>query len=104
MRNVLTYVHLNQPQEADELLHSLLRHRRPLDWQVLAEVVHSRLRHPGYLGDMPHTWIGAEYVRAIFGMLMHEGDERLSLLPGAPPSWVAAKDSASASCLPHTAR
>ena len=25
----------------------------------------------------------------IFGMLMHEGDERLSLLPGAPPSWVA---------------
>ncbi|MBC7988378.1 MAG: hypothetical protein H7Y19_02195, partial [Luteimonas sp.] len=89
MRNVLTYVHLNQPKEADELLHSLVRHRRPFEWQVLAEVVHSRLRHPGYLGDMPHTWIGAEYARAIFGMLMHEADDGLSLLPGAPPSWVA---------------
>ena len=89
MRNVLTYVRLDQPKEADELLHSLLRDRRPLEWQVLAEVVHSRLRHPGYLGDMPHTWIGAEYARTIFGMLMHEGDQRLSLLPGAPPSWVA---------------
>ncbi len=89
MRNVLTYVHLNQPKEADELLHSLVRHRRPFEWQVLAEVVHSRLRHPGYLGDMPHTWIGAEYARAIFGMLMHEADDGLYLLPGAPPSWVA---------------
>ncbi|HEY0502384.1 MAG TPA: hypothetical protein VGD42_02720, partial [Lysobacter sp.] len=89
MRNVLTYVHLNQPKQAEELLHSLVRHRRPLEWQVLAEVVHSRLRHPGYLGDMPHTWIGAEYARTIFGMLMHERDDGLSLLPGAPPSWVA---------------
>ncbi|HVI58859.1 MAG TPA: discoidin domain-containing protein [Luteimonas sp.] len=89
MRNVLTYVHLDQPREASELLQSLLRHRRPLEWQVLAEVVHSRLRHPGYLGDMPHTWIGAEYARAIFGMLMREEDDALVLLPGAPPSWVA---------------
>ena len=53
------------------------------------EVVHSRERHPGYLGDMPHTWIGAEYARTIFGMLMHERDDGLSLLSGAPPSWLA---------------
>jgi hypothetical protein len=89
MRNVLTYVHLNRPDEANELLMNLLRHRRPAEWQVLAEVVYSDLRHAIYLGDMPHTWIGSEYARALFGMLMHEGDERLSLLPGAPPSWVA---------------
>jgi hypothetical protein len=89
MRNVLTYVHLNRPQDAEELLRDLLRGRRPAQWQVLAEVVHSRLRHPGYLGDMPHTWIGSEYARAIFGMLMREDDDRLQLLPGAPPSWIA---------------
>lgn len=62
---------------------------RPLPWQVLAEVVHSRLRYPGYLDDMPHTWIGAEYARTIFGMLAHENDDRLALLLGTPPSWVA---------------
>ena len=88
MRNVLTYVHLNRPQDANEVLLNLFRHRRPAPWHVLAEVVHSRERHDGYLGDMPHTWIGSEYVRAIFGMLMREGDDRLHLIPGAPPSWV----------------
>lgn len=89
MRNVLTYVHLDQPAEANELLMNLLRHRRPAEWQVIAEVVYSDLRHAIYLGDMPHTWIGAEYARAIFGMLMSEGDDHLSLLPGTPDSWVA---------------
>ena len=89
LRNILTYVHLNRPQDAEELLRDLLAGRRPAEWQVLAEVVHSRLRHPGYLGDMPHTWIGSEYARTIFGMLMREDDARLQLLPGAPPSWVA---------------
>jgi len=53
--------------------------------------VHSRLRHPGYLGDMPHTWIGSEYARTIFGMLMREADDGLYLLPGTPPSWVTGK-------------
>lgn len=88
MRNVLTYVHLDQPQVADELLQDMLRDRRPFEWQVLAEVVHSRPRFPRYLGDMPHTWIGAEYARTVFGMLMHEGDDALVLLPGTPPAWV----------------
>jgi hypothetical protein len=91
MRNVLTYVRLNQPREAEELLQSLVRHRRPLEWQVLAEVIHSRERYNGYLGDMPHTWIGAEYARTIFGMLAQQDLDRLTLLAGAPPSWVAGK-------------
>jgi hypothetical protein len=89
MRNLLTYVHLNKPLEAEELLNNFMRHRRPLEWQVFAEVVYSDLRHAIYLGDMPHTWIGSEYARSIFGMLMHEADDRLQLLPGTPPSWVA---------------
>ncbi len=87
LRNTLTFVHLDQPQHAEEMLRSFLRHRRPLEWQVFAEVVQSRLRYAIYLGDMPHTWIGAEYARAIFGMLMREEGERLLLLPGAPVSW-----------------
>jgi hypothetical protein len=89
LRNVLTYVHLDRPSDANELLRSLLDGRRPAQWQVLAEVVHSRLRHPGYLGDMPHTWIGSEYVRTIVGMLMREDDDAMLLLPGAPEAWVA---------------
>jgi len=82
-------VHLNRPKDGEELLSRLLAGRRPAAWQVLAEVVRSQVRHPYYLGDMPHTWVGAEYARALLGMLMHEEDERLDLLPGVPPSWLA---------------
>src|SRR6266436_4482544 len=88
-RNVLTLVRLDRPGDAEQLLGRLLAGRRPVQWQVLAEVIRSQPRHPFYLGDMPHTWVGAEYARALFGMLMHEQDERLDLLPGVPPSWVA---------------
>jgi hypothetical protein len=91
IRNVLTYVRLDRPDVANELLEDFVHDRRPLGWNVFAEVVHSRLRHPGYLGDMPHTWIGSEYARAIFGMLMREADDGLYLLPGVDTSWVAGK-------------
>ena len=89
LRNVLTFVRLNRPADANEVLTEQLRYRRPRAWQMFAEVVHSRLRHPGYFGDMPHTWIGTEFVRALIGMLMHEGDAALELLPGAPTGWLS---------------
>ena len=90
-RNVLTFVHLDEPLLAEELLNRLRADRRPSGWQVFAEVVRSPMRSVFYLGDMPHTWVGAEYVRAVIGMLMHEGDGRLDLLPGVPPDWVTGK-------------
>ncbi|SEM09537.1 F5/8 type C domain-containing protein [Pseudoxanthomonas sp. GM95] len=89
MRNVLTYVHLDRPADAEFMLQHVAGDRRPAAWQELAEVIYSDKRHAIYLGDMPHTWIGAEYARSVFGMLMFEGDDALSLLPGTPPSWVA---------------
>jgi len=62
-RNVLTLVRLDRPGDAEQLLGRLLAGRRPVQWQVLAEVLRSQPRHPFYLGDMPHTWVGAEYAR-----------------------------------------
>lgn len=88
LRNVLTYVHLDQPAVANELLDTIVGQARPAPWHVFAEVIHSRERFPRYLGDMPHTWIGAEYVRALYGMLLREEGETLHLLPGAPPAWL----------------
>jgi F5/8 type C domain len=90
-RNVLTFVHLDQPLLAEELLTRLRTARNPAGWQVFAEVVRAPPRQVFYLGDMPHTWVGVEYVRAVIGMLLHEGDGRLELLPGTPPDWVTGK-------------
>lgn len=88
LRNVLSFVRLNRPADALEVLDNIMRYRRPEGWQMFAEVVDSRLRYTGYLGDMPHTWVGTEYIRAVLGMLMHEADTQLELLPGAPSSWL----------------
>jgi hypothetical protein len=85
---MLTYVHLERPGDANELLKRFLAQRRPPEWLMWPEVVHSRERHPGYIGDMPHTWIGSEYVRAIFGMLVREEGDTLVLLPGVTTSWL----------------
>jgi hypothetical protein len=91
MRNVLTFVRLDRPADAHEVMTHLLGYRRPLAWQMFAEVVHSRWRHPGYFGDMPHTWIGTEFVRAVIGMLLRDDDAELTLLPGAPAAWLQAE-------------
>ncbi len=88
LRNVLTYVHLDQPDVANELLAAVASQARPAPWHVFAEVIHSRVRFPRYLGDMPHTWIGAEYARALYGMVMNESGDTLTLLPGVPPAWL----------------
>jgi hypothetical protein len=84
-------VRLDEPLLAEELLNRLRADRHPPGWQVFAEVVRSPMRSVFYLGDMPHTWVGAEYARAVIGMLLHEGDGRLHLLPGVPPDWVTGK-------------
>ena len=39
--------------------------RRPMGWRHWAEVVWSESRSPEYIGDMPHTWIGAEFACAV---------------------------------------
>ncbi|HEY8241147.1 MAG TPA: hypothetical protein VIH35_06865, partial [Kiritimatiellia bacterium] len=61
---------------------------RPPAWNHLAEVVHAKLRAPSYLGDMPHTWVGAGYINAVRSMFAYEDDDRLVLAAGVAPSWL----------------
>ena len=88
MRNVMALVRLNKPREAYRLLQSLLRDSRPQSWNQFAEVVHSDPRLAAYIGDMPHTWVGADYVNTIFGMLFFAEGSTLNLLQGAPENWI----------------
>lgn len=89
MRNVMALVRLNQPREAYRLLQSLLKDSRPEKWNQFAEVVHSDPRLAAYIGDMPHTWVGADFVNTVFGMLFFADDKSLNLLQGAPEHWIA---------------
>jgi Amylo-alpha-1,6-glucosidase len=60
---------LGRDAEAKKLLEYFLSERRPVPWNQWTEVNYPDLRHPGYVGDLPHTWVGAEVALAILGML-----------------------------------
>jgi hypothetical protein len=45
------------------------------------------LRTPEYIGDMPHTWIGAEFSTTIRRMLLRENGSTLELFRAVPESW-----------------
>ncbi|HEX2486001.1 MAG TPA: discoidin domain-containing protein, partial [Myxococcota bacterium] len=62
-------VRLGRREEAHELLAFFLADRRPAAWNQWPEISWRDPRSPGHLGDVPHAWIGAEYVLAVLGML-----------------------------------
>ena len=47
------------------------------------------MRAPEYIGDMPHTWIGAEFSCAVRLMLLRENGATLELFRAVPESWWA---------------
>jgi hypothetical protein len=48
-------------------------------------------RHARFIGDMPHTWVGTDFVRSVQDMLAYEreSDSALVLCAGIPMSWLA---------------
>ncbi|MCE5341587.1 MAG: discoidin domain-containing protein [Planctomycetaceae bacterium] len=61
---------------------------RPTAWNHLAEVVYGDLRTPSYIGDMPHTWVGAELINAIRDILVYEDRGKLVLAAAVPDEWI----------------
>jgi hypothetical protein len=85
-------VRLGRRVEAHELLEFFLADRRPRPWNQWPEISWRDPRSPGHLGDVPHAWIGAEYVLALLGMLAHErpADGALVLAAGVSEAWLDA--------------
>lgn len=78
--------------DAHELLRFFLSDRRPLEWNQWPEIAWKDPRAPGHLGDVPHTWISAEYMIAFASLFVHECEEvdRFILAQGVLWDWVAA--------------
>jgi hypothetical protein len=89
LRNLDAFVSLGRSDEAFRLLSVVLAGRRPPGWRGWAEVVWAHMRAPEYIGDMPHTWIGAEFSCAVRRMLLRENGPTLELLRAVPDSWWA---------------
>ena len=87
LRNLNAFVSLGRYDDAFRWLSAALTCRRPRGWRSWAEVVWSDLRAPDYIGDMPHTWIGAEFITAIRRMLLRENGGVLELFRAVPDAW-----------------
>jgi hypothetical protein len=90
IRNIGAFVRLGWRERAHELLAWFLDHRSPAGWAQWAEVVYNAPPSARFVGDIPHTWVGSDYVRAVLDMLAYEReqDDALVLGGGVSGSWV----------------
>ncbi len=90
IRTVGTFVRLGWRERARELLDFFLAGRRPADWKAWAEVVGREERAPRFVGDIPHAWVGADFIRSCLDFFAWERDSdgSLVLAAGIPAAWL----------------
>jgi hypothetical protein len=91
MRTIGAFVRLGWRERALELLDFFLRFRRPSGWNQWAEVAWHDEKTPHFIGDLPHTWVGSDYVRSVLDMFAYERESDSALVIGAGLStaWLA---------------
>jgi len=89
-RVIGTFVLLGQKKRAEEALNFFMNDRRPAAWNEWAEVVWRDPSTPKYIGDMPHTWVGSDFIRSVRSMFVYERekDQSLVVAAGIPDAWV----------------
>ncbi len=102
IRIIGAFVRLGKRDEANELLEFFLSDRRPIEWNQWPEITWRDPRSPGHLGDVPHTWIAAEYLLALASMVAseREASDSMVLASGMPWSWISQDDGFSVKGLP----
>jgi len=82
VRNIGAFVRLGWRERAHELLDFFLAYRRPPGWRHWAEVVFQDERAARFLGDMPHTWVGSDFIRSVLDMFVFERESEEVISPG----------------------
>ncbi|MCX8048975.1 MAG: discoidin domain-containing protein [Methylohalobius sp.] len=89
VRIVQALVRLGRRAEALALLSFLLADRRPAAWNQWPEIAWRDAQAPCFLGDLPHSWIGAEYILAVLSLFAYETEDKLVLAAGVAEDWLA---------------
>ncbi len=90
IRIIGALVRLGRREAALELLRFFLGQAHPPAWHQWPEIAWHDPSAPGHIGDVPHTWIGAEYVLAVQSLFVYESESTSSLVLGAglAPEWL----------------
>jgi len=89
-RAIGSFVHLGRRERVEELLDFFMNDRRPSAWNHWAEVVWRDPATPKFIGDMPHTWVGSDFIRSVRTMFVYERERDTALVIGGgiPESWL----------------
>jgi hypothetical protein len=105
-RLIGSFIQIDQPERAHELIKFFLNDQRPQGWNHWAEVVWKDDRAPKFIGDMPHTWVGSDFINAIRSIFVYEsasgGEYDSSLVLGAAlyQDWIDSPNGMSVENLP----
>ncbi|MCX6151194.1 MAG: discoidin domain-containing protein [Ignavibacteriales bacterium] len=83
VRVIGTFIYLDQVEKAHELLKFFFKDQRPQGWNHWAEVVWKDSKTPRFIGDMPHTWVGSDFISAARSFFVYEDEQNNSLVIGA---------------------
>ena len=73
--------------KAVDYLYAFANHAAPTRvWREEQSLAHIGLDQQ--IGDMPHNWASAEFIRLVRNLLIFERGATLELLPGLPPTWL----------------
>ncbi len=95
IRTANAYLILGEKEKCLTMLRYFLTDMRPQAWNHWAEVVLPVYREPKYIGDMPHSWIGAIYINTVRNLFVHEEDDKLMLGIGIDEKWLAGEEGVS---------
>jgi hypothetical protein len=89
-RTVGTFVRLGWKERTHQAIDLFFGHRRPAAWNQWAEVVFRDPKSPRFIGDMPHTWVGSDFIRSTLDLFAYErtADSALVVGAGVPEAWV----------------
>ena len=89
IRIIGALVRLRRREDALELLRFFLSDRRPPAWNQWPEIAWRDRRAPAHVGDLPHTWVAAEYVLAVRSLFAYERMDARSVVvaAGLAPEW-----------------
>ncbi|MBK7845730.1 MAG: discoidin domain-containing protein [Bdellovibrionales bacterium] len=89
MRIIGTLVKMGRREESYKLLKFFIHERTPHAWNQWPEIVWRDLKAPAHIGDLPHSWVGAEFILSFLSFFAYEKpDKSLILAAGIPTDWL----------------
>jgi hypothetical protein len=94
LRTVGSFIQMGRKNQAHEALDFFLQSQRPAAWNSWGEIVWRVPRAPKYIGDLPHTWVGSDYIRSLrtFFVFEREADKSLVIAAGLRSDWVTSEN------------